>query len=65
VVIGAPVAEIPHAITHRSIRVGIYHVEARGSFSRKSARWFSSWQLHRAAISQLARKISAQLGGKF
>jgi len=65
VVFGAPVAEIPHTITHRSIRVEVYHVEARGGLSRKSVRWFSFQKLHRSAVSQLARKISAQLGGKF
>ncbi len=61
VVMGAPVAEVHHTITHRSIRIEVYPVAVRGGLLRNSVRWFSFPQLHRSALSHLARKISAQL----
>lgn len=61
IMIGAPVAEVLHTITHRSIRVEVYPAEVQGGVIKNSVRWISIQQLNRSAVSQLARKISAGL----
>ena len=50
-----------HGITFRAIRVEVYPVEISAASSTSSLRWFSLFHLPRAAVSQLARKIAAQL----
>ena len=50
-----------HGITFRAIRVEVYPVEIPGKPLTSSLRWFPLSRLPRAAVSQLARKIAAQL----
>ncbi len=57
----SPLGDLRHGITHRSIRVHLYPVQMPGSDRQAALRWFPLRRLDRAAISQLARKIAAQL----
>jgi len=50
-----------HGITFRAIRVEVYPLEIPGTPLTSSLRWFPLSRLPRAAVSQLARKIAAQL----
>jgi len=58
---GARFAEVRHTITHRSIRVDVYPAEIRRMRSSRPFNWLTAEQLDGAAVSQLARKISARL----
>ena len=57
----APLRQLRHGITHRSIRVDLYPAEVRG-VPIGPLRWFSLASLNRVAVSQLARKIAAAAG---
>ena len=59
--LGPCMAELPHGITYRSIRVLLYSAEVRGTPRDLSLRWFPIRQLERQAVSQLARKIATTL----
>lgn len=59
--LGAPLGELRHRITFRSIRVHAYH--AAVSKSSDSLRWFPMARLPEAAASQLARKMARQIEG--
>ncbi len=50
-----------HGITFRAIRVEVYPVEIPGKPLTSPLRWFPLSRLPGAAVSQLARKIAAQL----
>jgi A/G-specific adenine glycosylase len=55
-------AQVRHAVTHRSIIVDIYVAEVRGSIARNRLRWFTLSRLPRSAVSSLARKIAEKIG---
>ena len=57
--LGARLGGIRHRITHRAIRVDLYPGEIGAGAN--GFRWFSLSRLSRAAISQLSRKIAAQI----
>ncbi len=59
--IGARLGELRHGITYRSISVDFYPVEITGTFRARSVHWVPLARLPRSAVSQLARKIAAQL----
>ena len=60
-VLEAPVAELHHGITYRSIRVHAYPAEISDLPRKRGLRWFSVSRLPQAAISQLARKIAQRV----
>lgn len=51
-----------HNITYRSIQVQIYKAEIEGNVAGECFRWFQPQSIEKAAISQLARKISRKIG---
>jgi A/G-specific adenine glycosylase len=59
----APLRQLRHGITYRSIRVDLYAGEIPRGVPVGPLRWFPLASLDRAAISQLARKIAAGLVG--
>jgi A/G-specific adenine glycosylase len=59
--IGVHLSGIRHRITHRVIRVDPYRVEIDTGTKTNGLRWLSLSRLSRAAISQLTRKIAAQI----
>ena len=59
----APLGRLRHGITYRSIQVEVYPAEIPSDALITPLRWFPLASLHRAAVSQLARKIAtATLG---
>jgi len=60
--LGPRLANLQHGITYRSIRVQVYQAELGGKFIGESVRWVRLDRLAQTAVSQLVRKISAQLG---
>ena len=58
----APLRQLRHGITYRSIRVDLYPAEIPRGVSTGPLRWFPLASLDRAAVSQLARKIAAASG---
>jgi len=56
--------QLRHGITYRSIRVDLYSADAPDRLPIGPLRWFPLASLDRAAVSQLARKIAARMGGK-
>ena len=60
----APLRQLRHGITHRSIRVDLYSAEVPDGVPVGPLRWFPLASLERAAVSQLARKIAARMGRK-
>lgn len=59
---GAPLGELRHSITFRSIRVRLYPAEIANGDG--SLRWFPLSRLAGAAVSQLARKIAEKIKGE-
>ncbi|MGH9469892.1 MAG: A/G-specific adenine glycosylase [Terriglobia bacterium] len=57
--LGAPIGALDHKITFRSIHVTLYRVDASAVADR--LRWFPLEKIDRAAVSQLARKITRAL----
>jgi len=55
------VAELHHGITYRSIRVRIFSAHASGKVDKNSVRWVQLDRLADSAVSQLARKIAAEV----
>jgi A/G-specific adenine glycosylase len=55
------VGRLRHGITYRSIRVAIYAAEVRNGSDHQSLRWLALPKLQHAAVSQLARKIAAEI----
>ena len=60
----APLRQLRHGITYRSIRVDLYSAEVLDGVRIGPLRWFPLVSLERAAVSQLARKIAARMGRK-
>jgi A/G-specific adenine glycosylase len=60
--IGGSFAGVRHTITHRSIQVHIYPVTVHGTVPRGAIKWFPAARLGHSAVSQLARKIFAEVG---
>ena len=59
--LGVRLGGIRHRITHRAIRVDLYPVEIGAGAEAKGFRWLALSRLSHAAISQLSRKIAAQI----
>lgn len=59
--LGAPMGEVRHNVTFRSIRVQVYAAEISGA--TKGLRWLPLAALGKTAISQLARKIAGTIAG--
>ena len=60
--LGEPIAEFRHGITFRAIRGRVYPVRTSRPIHHVSLRWFQWKEIPRAAISQLARKITQKIG---
>jgi len=58
----APLRQLRHGITYRSIRVDLYSAEVPDGVPVGPLRWFSLASLDRVAVSQLARKIAVEAG---
>ncbi len=58
---GPPMASLRHGITYRSIRALLYPAEIPREPGRGCLRWFPLARLSQGAVSQLARKIAANL----
>lgn len=58
-----PRIDLHHGITHRSIHVNVYVAQISANLPEGPLRWFHPGELHRAAVSQLARKIAASWSG--
>lgn len=61
---GLPVARLSHRITFRSIEAEVYATDSFRRMSLRGACWCRLESLPKKAVSQLARKIAAQLASK-